>query len=250
MGQDLITLTPENLQSRQLCCITRTKTKHPGMEAKRAWLAQRLEEGHVFRKLDEEKACAFIEYAPLESAWTPVVGENFLYIYCLWVQGAAKGCGHGKRLMESCIEDARAHDRSGVCMLGAKKQKGWLSDQSFAKRFGFQCVDTAGEYELLCLSFGGSLPQFAPCAKRQTIESRNLTVYYDDQCPFIPPRIAALQSYCAEREIPAEFIHVQTLEQAKHLPCVFNNWAIFYNGTFRTVNQLDGAGMEKLIKKG
>ena len=43
---------------------------------------------------------------------------------------------------------------------------------------------------------------------------------------------------------------MQTLEQAKHLPCVFNNWAVFYNGTFRTVNQLDGAGMEKLIQKG
>ena len=28
------------------------------------------------------------------------------------------------------------------CMLGAKKQKGWLSDQTFAKKFDFKVVDT------------------------------------------------------------------------------------------------------------
>ena len=49
-------------------------------------------EGHVFRKLDV-KGCVFIEYAPLEAAWTPVVGEDHCYIYCLWVHGAPKGHG-------------------------------------------------------------------------------------------------------------------------------------------------------------
>ena len=58
------------------------------MEAKRAWLAARLKEEHVFRKL-EGKACVFIEYAPLETAWAPVLGENYDYIYCLWVQGGS-----------------------------------------------------------------------------------------------------------------------------------------------------------------
>ena len=59
--------------------------------------------------------------------------------------------------MESCIEDARAHGRSGVCMLGAEKQKAWLSDQSFAKKFGFTAVDrTDNGYELLALSFAAA----------------------------------------------------------------------------------------------
>ncbi len=38
-------------------------------------------------------------------------------------------------------------------MLGAKKQKAWLSDQDFAKKYGFMVIDTAGEYELLALIF-------------------------------------------------------------------------------------------------
>ena len=50
--------------NEHLCCIIRSKKAHPGVEAKRKWLSERLKEGHVFRKLNE-KATVFIEYAPL-----------------------------------------------------------------------------------------------------------------------------------------------------------------------------------------
>ena len=79
-------LTTENIENEHLCCIIRSKKTHPGVEAKRAWLAERLTEGHIFRKLDE-KATVFIEYAPLEKAWVPIEGDNYIYIYCLWVLG-------------------------------------------------------------------------------------------------------------------------------------------------------------------
>lgn len=159
-------------------------------------------EGHVFRKLNTGD-CVFIEYAPLETAWVPVVGENYLYIYCLWVLGAPRGSGYGRALMEHCIADAKAKGRSGVCMLGAKKQKSWLSDQSFAKKFGFTTVDsTADGYELLALSFDGSVPRFAESAKRQRTDAPGLLVYYDHQCPFIPQRVEKLREYCAEHGIP------------------------------------------------
>ena len=180
----------------------------------------------------------------------PIVGENYLYIYCLWVQGGANGKGYGRKLMEDCLQQAKKEGKSGVCMLGAKKQKAWLSDQNFAKKFGFRAVDaTPDGYELLALSFDGSLPAFAPKAKEQSIEDPRLTIFYDDQCPYIPQRIEKLQAYCTENEIPARFEHMQTLSQAKELPCVFNNWVVFYKGKFVTVNQLDGAGIEKLLKR-
>ena len=149
METSFVDLTQENLAQEHLCCIIRSRKPHPGVEAKRQWISERLKDGHVFRKYDA-KECAFIEYAPLETAWVPIVGENYLYLYCLWVTGAPKGHGYGRALMESCIADARAQGRSGICMLGAKKQKAWLSNQSFAKKFGFGTVDsTPGGYELL-----------------------------------------------------------------------------------------------------
>ena len=82
MDTEFIDLSPENLAQEQLCCIVRTKKPHPGVEAKRCWLASRLQEGHVFRKLPGN-GCAFVEYAPLETAWVPVEGENYLYILSL-----------------------------------------------------------------------------------------------------------------------------------------------------------------------
>ena len=249
MSDRFIDITSENIDSEHLCCIIRTKKPYPGVEKKRAWLRDRLGEGHVFRKLDE-KACVFIEYAPLESAWVPIVGDNYIYIYCLWVLSENKGKGYGRRLMESCIADAKAQGKSGVCMLGAKKQKAWLSDQSFAKKFGFETVDeTENGYELLALSFDGTKPRFAPHAKKQQIENKELTVFYDMQCPYILQRVERVERYCGANGVPLSLVRVDTLQKAKELPCVFNNWAVFYKGKFETVNLLDDAALQRLLKK-
>ena len=145
MDAGFINLTPENLDGEHLCCIIRSKKAHPGVEAKRQWLADRLKEGHIFRKLNA-KATVFIEYAPLETAWTPVLGDSYYYIYCLWVCGESKGKGYGRALMEYCLADARAKGKSGVCMLGtafldSANSASFSDDQSFI--FGHH-MDTGG----------------------------------------------------------------------------------------------------------
>lgn len=249
MKEEFINLTAENLAGEHLCCIIRSKKPHEGVEAKRQWLSERIKEGHVFRKLNE-KAVVFIEYAPLETAWVPVNGNNYYYIYCLWVSGSCKGKGYGKELMEYCLDDAREKGKSGVCMLGAAKQKAWLSDQSFAKSFGFETVDTAANgYELLALSFDGTVPEFTQNAKKQQIESKELTVYYDMQCPYVIQNIGLIKQYCETNHVPVSLIQVDTLQKAKELPCVFNNWGVFYKGSFETVNLLDAAGLQRILKK-
>lgn len=249
MDADFKNLNTENLADEHICCIIRSKKAHPGIEAKKQWLSDRLSEGHVFRKLDA-KATVFIEYAPLETAWVPIVGDNYMYLYCLWVTGVPKGNGYGTSLMEYCISDAREKGRSGICMLGAKKQKGWLSNQAFAKRFGFEVVDAnASGYELLALSFDGTLPEFTQKAKDCAIDSKKLTIYYDDQCPYIYQNIEKIKTYCDTHQVPVSLIHVDTLQQAKNLPCVFNNYGVFYQGKFETVNLIDKTYLEKLFRR-
>lgn len=249
MGIDFVNLTEENLAEEHLCCILRSKKFHPGIDAKRQWLSERLKEGHIFRKLDE-KATVFIEYAPLETAWVPIVGDNYYYLYCLWATGAHKGKGYGKLLMEYCLADAKEKGKSGVCMLGAKKQKSFLSDQAFAKKYGFQVVDTTENgYELLALSFDGTTPRFAPNVKKARIESQELTIYYDMQCPFVHQSIEMVKQFCEMNDIPVSLIYVDTLQKAKELPCVFNNWGVFYKGTFETVNLLDITYLKRILKK-
>lgn len=249
MNTDFINLTDENIASEHLCCIIRTKKPHAGVEAKRQWLKEQLKKGHIFRKLNV-KGCAFIEYAPLETAWVPIAGNNYYYIYCLWVTGNLKGKGYGQELIKYCIADAKEKGKSGICMLGAKKQKAWLSDMAFAKKFGFETVDTTHNgYDLLALTFDKTVPQFAPNAKKEEIENKDLTIYYDMQCPYVYDRVDIIKKYCEEQNKPLSLIKVDTLEKAKALPCVFNNWAVFYKGKFETVNLTDIATLERILKK-
>lgn len=247
---EYVDLTPETAAMEHLCCIIRKKAAHAGIDAKRRWLADRLREGHVFRKLRAD-ATVFIEYAPVETAWVPVLGDNFLYVYCLWADGPYKGKGHGKALMERCIADAKAKGKSGICMLGAAKQKAWLTDQEFAKGFGFKAVDSTGNgYELLALSFDGTAPRFSAAAKAMRIDSDELTIYYDDQCPYVAKSLEVVEGYCGANGVPLKAVRVDTLEKAKNLPGVFNNWCVFYKGEFRTVNLLlDVEVLKRILKK-
>lgn len=244
-----INISPENLSSEHLCCAIADKKHQCGVEAKKTWLSERIKEGHVFRKLDA-KGKVFIEYAPLETVFVPIEGHDYLYIYCLWVSGSFKEQGHGRALLDYCIADAKAKGKAGVCVLSASKKTPFLSDKKFFLRFGFEIIDAVGNYELLALSFrDGAKPQFLPNARQKTIASNNLVVYYGMQCPYIPNCIEQIRQYCEAHDVPHELIAVDSLDKAKNLPCVFNNWAVFYNGKFASVHLLNETYLKKLLSE-
>lgn len=246
MSEQFINITPDNLDKEHLCCAIADKKHQCGVTAKRQWLKERIAEGHVFRKLDA-KGKVFIEYAPLETAWAPVCGDGFLYIYCLWVSGSFKGKGYAKALLEYCINDAKLQGKSGICVLSSAKKKPFLTDKKFMLKYGFEVADTAGEYELLALSFNGEKPYFAENVKQMGIDNKELTIYYGLQCPYIPDCITQIKNYCENNNIPLNLVAVDNLEKAKNTPCIFNNWAVFYNGKFETVHLLNESYLKKLF---
>ena len=103
--------------------------------------------------------------------------------------------------------------------------------------------------DMLALSFDGTVPQFAPNAKNLKIESEELTIYYDMQCPYIYKYIEMIKQYCETNDVPVSFIQVDTLQKAKELPCVFNNFAVFYKGSFETVNLPPIDYLKRILKK-
>lgn len=243
-----INLTLENLSNEHLCCAIADKKHQIGVETKKEWLKDRIKEGHIFRRLDA-KGKVFIEYSPLEIAWVPINRKNYMYIYCLWVSGSFKEKGYGKELLEYCINDARKQNKSGVCIITSKKKMPFLSDKKFLQKYGFEVVDTIGDtYELLALSFDGEKPQFSDKAKTQSIDSKKLTIYYGLQCPYIPNCINEIKNYCDNNKIDIDLIKVDTLEKAKELPCVFNNWAVFYNNKFITLHLLNEGYLKKMLE--
>ena len=124
----------------------------------------------------------------------------------------------------------------------------FLSEKKFMLKYGFKVVDTINdEYELLALSFDGTQPQFTSNVRKQSIEGKELTIYYGVQCPYIPNCIEQIYNYCENNQIPLRLVEIDTLEKAKQLPCIFNNWAVFYNGKFETVHLLNEGLLKKLL---
>ena len=247
MDAGFINLTPENLDGEHLCCIIRSKKRiRRGSET--AVAGGPLEGGPHFPQA-ERKGYGIHRIRPLETAWTPVLGDSYYYIYCLWVCGESKGKGYGRALMEYCLADARAKE-SPACMLGAEKQKAWLSDQAFAKKFGFQTVDTAPNgYELLALSFDGTKPRFAPHAKKATDRKQGADGLLQYAVPVYPSARGAggtvLRGRTACRCPSSGWIRCKRRRSC----LVFSTTGPYFTKRkFETVNLLDDAALQRLLK--
>lgn len=84
----------------------------------------------------------------------------------------------------------------------------------------------------------------------KTLLINMLDAYYDMQCPYIHQNIERIKQYCETNHVPLSLIRVDTLQKAKELPCVFNNWSVFYKGHFETVNLLSDVNyLERILKK-
>ena len=244
---EYINLTLENIEKEHICCAIGDPKHQVGVNAKKEWIKEKIKEGHVFRKLNAQGKI-FIEYEPLETAWTPISGENFLYIYCLWVAGSYKGKGYAKELLEYAINDAREKGKNGLCTITSKKKKPFLAEKKFFGHYGFKVVDTIGDYELLSLSFSDENPTFNETARKMEIDTKDFTIYYTPECPYTVNCIKEIKEYAETNNIPLNIIKIDTLEKAKQAPCIFNNWANFKDGKFISNTLLNKNSFEKLIK--
>ena len=244
---EYINLTLDNIDEEHICCAIGDKKHQDGVLNKKAWIKDRLKDGHVFRKLNA-RGKTFIEYEPVETAWVPINGKNYEYIYCLWVAGSFKGKGIGKELLYYAIKDSKEKGKSGICTIVSKKKKPFIGDKNFFEHYGFKVVDTIGDYELLALQFDDSAtPKFNDSAKLMKIDSDDFTIYYSNECPYVSYEVGELNKYAKENDRKINFIKVDTLEKAKNVPCVFNNWANFYKGKFISNTILNANSFKKII---
>ncbi|MDE6141371.1 MAG: GNAT family N-acetyltransferase [Bacilli bacterium] len=245
---EYINITIENIVSSHLCCAIGDPKHQKGVDNKKEWIKKKLNDGHVFRKLNA-RGKTFIEYEPIETSWVPIIGKNYMYIYCLWVAGSFKGKGIGEELLMYAINDAKEKGMDGICTLTSKKKKPFIGDKKFYEHYGFCTVDEIGDYELLALQFRDSkTPKFNDKARAMKIDEQDFTIYYSPECPYAEYEVKELSEYAKEHNITINFIKIDTLEKAKNVPCVFNNWANFYKGEFISNTILNARAFEKIIK--
>lgn len=245
---EYINLTLENIDSEHICCAIGDQKHRNGVNNKKEWIKSKLNDGHIFRKLNA-RGKVFIEYEPIETAWVPIIGKNYEYIYCLWVAGSFKNKGIARELIEYAINDSKNKGMSGICTLASKKKKPFVGDKGFYEHYGFKVVDTIQDYELMAIQFDDNEPpKFNDTAKKMEIETTDFTIYYSPECPYVLNCIDEITEYSRENNISLNIIKIDSLEKAKNLPCVFNNWAVFKNGKFVSNTLLNKNSFKRMLE--
>jgi L-amino acid N-acyltransferase YncA len=240
-----------------------SKPKAPGYRRKRAWLAARFDEGLRIKMLHETggRTVGFIEYLPGEYAWRAVNAAGYLVIHCLWVVGQGKGKGHGTRLLQACLADARAEGWRGVAMVASDGV--WLAGRQIFLKNGFEQVDVcactgaasarakvAPAFRLLVHSFGGAPNPTFPTdwAARQASFGDGFTVIRTPQCPYIEDATTDVLQFAAERGIPARTVELTTAQEVQaQSPSPYGAFGIVRDGRLFAYHYLCRKELEKLF---
>ncbi len=245
---EYIRLTKENLENEHICCAI-SNNRDIQVSSKKAWLADRFDEGLVFLKSVERGKC-FIEYLPAENAWNPIEADDYMFIDCLWVSGSFKGHGYSNDLLNECIRDSRNKGRKGLCILSSAKKKPFLADPKYLKYKGFEVADEADngiQLWYLPLEKDAVKPGFKDCAKHPHIDETGYVLYYTNQCPFNGKYVPILEETAAREGVEFKAIHLNAKEEAQNAPTPVTNYALFCDGEYLTNEQMNDKRFLKLL---
>ncbi len=245
---DYIRVTKDNLEQEHICCAI-SNNKDVQVSSKKAWLADRFDEGLVFLKSTERGKC-FIEYLPAENAWVPIKAAGFMYIDCLWVSGSFKGQGYSTDLLNACIGDSKDKGKTGLCILAAAKKIPFLADPKFLKHKGFSvCDESDNGIQLWYLPFleQADKPGFKECAKHPHIDETGFVLYYTHQCPFNAKYVPILEKTAKESGVPFKTVLLDSREAAQNAPSPVTTYALFHDGKYVTNEQMNDKKFLKLI---
>jgi GNAT superfamily N-acetyltransferase len=182
----VLDLTPDNLCRAPLCGIK--DPAHEGRLAKERWMQTALRHGLRARVLltDGGMQFGYAEWLPGEQAWRGVDAAGYMFLHCIWTYSRRlQRKGHGRRLIEACMEDARRAGMHGVATV--VRERPWLAGRAIFLTNGFEPVDTAlPDYELLVRKLDPSAPDprfRGNWRKRLQKYGSGLTIVRAAQCP-------------------------------------------------------------------
>jgi GNAT superfamily N-acetyltransferase len=249
---EIYTVDASNVDEHGFFCYM-SKPKSPGYRQKRAWLEARFAEGMKIKIIHEHggRDVGFIEYLPGEHAWRAVQAPGYLVIHCLWVVGKGKGKGYGTRLVQACLEEARAQNRHGVVMVSSNRV--WLAGKKLFLQNGFVEVDQAPpSFQLLVHRFGsGPEPAFPKdWEARQARFGPGLTVVRTPQCPYIENGTQEVLQMAQEKGIPARVVELGSAQEVQETsPSPYGVFGIVLDGRLFSYHYLMPRDFEKLLRE-
>ena len=247
---EYIRVTKDNLEKEHICCAI-SNNNDVQVASKKAWLADRFDEGLVFLKSVERGKC-FIEYIPAENAWNPLEAAGWTYIDCLWVSGSFKGHGYADDLLEACVRDSKVQGRKGLCILSSAKKKPFLADPGYLAHRGFSVCDEADNgVQLWGLPFdeNAAPPRFKECARHPRVDEPGFVLYYTSQCPFNARYVPVVEATAEAQGVPFQAIHLQSKAAAQNAPTPVTTYALFRDGAYLTNEQMNDKRFLKLLGK-
>lgn len=244
-----IKLTDENIEHEHICCAFSDKKCREGYQMKKDWLKSEFKNGYTFEKLDI-RGKVFIEYVPIESSWLPLQGANFMVINCFWVSGQFKGQGHGKKLLQECINDAKKMD--GIVAISSDKKRPFMTDPKFLKYHGFEIIDEAPPFFKLWglkTNKKATYPTILASAKLGVCpDKKGITAYYSNACPFTDYYTnQSLREYAKSKHIPLAIHHIKSQKDGHKMPIPWVINSVFYKGELVTLEMKAERHLDKLI---
>ena len=149
-----------------------------------------------------------------------------------------KGHGYANDLLEKCIQDAKAQDKKGICILCAEgRKREFLADPKFLNYKGFVTADISEcgiNLMYLPLLLNAEPPRFKECARYPKIAENGFVLYYTDQCPYTYYWVPKVQEAAGKHGIPFKVIHITDKESAQNVPAPVTTYALFRDGQFLT----------------
>jgi GNAT superfamily N-acetyltransferase len=254
-----VTLDATSVDEHHLCCALGDPKHEAGVARKRAWLKERFAEGLVFRKLDV-RGKVFIEYAPGEVAWRPVVAPGWFVVHCLWVSGRYAGQGYATALVDDALDHAARTGRHGLVIASGATKRPFLSDPAWLTRHGFTAVDRAGQWRLWARPVGGEMPDgVAPRLADSVHEAVStgpaassaapgrFVARYDDQCPFNEHWSQEVVASLQRRGQDAVRVHVDTCVEAQRSPSPLGTYGLERDGRLVCLHLTTDAATGRLL---
>jgi L-amino acid N-acyltransferase YncA len=246
----LLDVLPDNVEQLGFFCQM-SRRKYPGWQRKLAWARNRLKEGMRIKLLGQGER-GFIEYIPGEYAWRPVEARDFMVIHCLWVVGKSKGKGHGDRLVEACLADARRAGMSGVAMVTSEGN--WLAGSRLLSKHGFEAVDRVEpSFTLMVHRFKGTrTPRFTGhWSEKARRFGKGLTVIRSDQCPYNEDAVENLLAAAGEHGVPIRVVELNSAADVRtRSPSPYGTFGVVLDGRLVSYHYLLRKDADSLLKSG
>lgn len=85
--------------------------------------------------------------------------------------------------------------------------------------------------------------------KNPHIDEQGYVLYYTYQCPFNAKYVPVIENLAKEHGVQFKSIHLQTKEETQNAPTPITTYALFYNGSYVTNEQMNDKRFQKLIEE-